>query len=457
MKVFPHNITKSRKNSRNSGSNSRKNSRNSRRNNKTKKLSNNRIRLQNITCDSIEQKLSVNQTNKVLQELGKGASGIAFKGCLDLPECTHGVSIKYISIVKKHKYSNDENDPKHPANIEYNLGKSLSKLVEENKTPHINITIHNFKCNLSNLTKIQHQTFSQPKATEWLQLTQRKLDNNVIFERINVIFNELADMDLQTYILNHSKKLTHQDHLILLFQLCYTLTCIQFEYRNFRHNDIKPNNLLVEIDRYVKHKNNNYIAYKIFGKTFYLPQTRYIMKLYDFDFGYSDQFQNYKITTPSPFFNQKGYTPQTNCLYDLHSYINFYYFKFKHILSDETKSLLKSLVPTDDNIVNKNYTNKNYMMQNNSNKGLENTLLGKFTDYTNKYKLTSFRMDGKFNYVPKKMYSCADLLCYHPTIFKQFEAPLPPNARIIHTYESNISLTPETEKRRDMFNIKVNN
>ena len=263
-------------------------------------------------------------------------------------------------------------------------------------------------------------------------------------------------MDLQTYISEYSQNLTHQDHLILLFQFCYTLACIQFTHRNFRHNDIKPNNLLVEIDKSVKKNSNNYIAYEIFGKTFYIPQTKYIMKLYDFDFGYSNQFQNYKITTKSSL-REKGYTAETNCLYDLHSYINFYYFKFKHILSDETKSLLKSLVPTDDNIVNKNFMNKNFTMRNNSNKDLENTLLGRFTDYTNNYKLTSFRMDGQFNYVPKKMHSCADLLCYHD-VFTQFELKtIPPNAKIIHTYESNISLTPKTEKRSDMFNIKVNN
>ena len=112
---------------------------------------------------------------------------------------------------------------------------------------------------------------------------------------------------------------------------------------------------------------------------------------------------------------------------------------------------MESLVPTDDAVENIKYSNNNIQVDN----PLKNTLLGKKTSYTNNFKLTSYNLNGKSNYIPKKMHSCADLLCFHD-IFKDFEN-LPSGGKIIQTYDAKIpSMDLSHQKRRpDMFNINL--
>ena len=400
-------------------------------------------KLSNVKCDSIESMLSVSQTESFLRELGGGQFGLAFKGCFDAPTCENAISIKYINIATK--YSDDYNDENNPSNIEVIVGKALRKLVYNHMTPHINFTIFSLICNHSDISK--NATFRQHKAHEWLINSRNKLNNNEIFSHLNITFNELASMDLKQFISNKKSKLKDKDHLIILFQFCYTLSCIQYYFKNFKHNDIKPNNLLVKlIDN---PDTNNYLEYKILGETFYIPQTKYIIKLHDFDYVYSDTFQNKKITHSVNLY-KKGYNSETNSLFDLHSYINFYYHTLYNHLSENFKKMLEDLVPTDgvDNI---KYSNSNIEIDN----PLKHTLLGKKTSYTNNYKLTSYNLNSKSNYIPKKMHSCADLLCSHD-IFKNFKN-LPSGGKIIHTYDSKIPYMDSREQklRPDMFNINL--
>ena len=142
-------------------------------------------------------------------------------------------------------------------------------------------------------------------------------------------------------------------HLIILFQFCYTLSSIQYYLRNFKHNDIKPNNLLVKLIDDIDSK--NYIKYEIFGKKFYIPQTKYIIKLHDFDYVYSNKFRNKKITHSVNLY-KKGYNSETNCLYDLHSYINFTYHNLKTNAKNESFTRKLETLVFSPKVVNKHDT-----------------------------------------------------------------------------------------------------
>ena len=52
--------------------------------------------------------------------------------------------------------------------------------------------------------------------------------------------------------------------------VCYTLTCIVYHNEGYRHNDLKPNNILININK--NFNTNNLIEYKIFEKKYYLPE-----------------------------------------------------------------------------------------------------------------------------------------------------------------------------------------
>ena len=75
------------------------------------------------------------------------------------------------------------------------------------------------------------------------------------------------------------------------FQLLLSITALQFHLKNFRHNDLHSNNASLGLygfaneEKYMKifKKKPLYIAYKIFGKYFYLPYLGFCVKLIDFD------------------------------------------------------------------------------------------------------------------------------------------------------------------------------
>ena len=92
------------------------------------------IQIKKINCKNIESSLKVK--NDMLKLLGAGTFGIAFLGCLD-KLCEKKVTVKFVSMKKKYKLDNNNT---HPAYIEGLVGQELSKLVDNNISPHINYT-----------------------------------------------------------------------------------------------------------------------------------------------------------------------------------------------------------------------------------------------------------------------------------------------------------------------------
>ncbi len=66
------------------------------------------------------------------------------------------------------------------------------------------------------------------------------------------------------------------------FQIIYTLACLQKKEKNFTHNDLFLRNILGIVEN--KYQYNDYVEYKIFGKSFYLPANGFYSKLNDFGF-----------------------------------------------------------------------------------------------------------------------------------------------------------------------------
>ena len=74
---------------------------------------------------------------------------------------------------------------------------------------------------------------------------------------------------------------------VIVFQLLSVLSVIQNRYPSFRHNDLKANNVLIELTR-LDYENINYtnrIIYNIGNKKYKIPDIGINIKLWDFDFG----------------------------------------------------------------------------------------------------------------------------------------------------------------------------
>ena len=212
-------------------------------------------KIKQIKCNNFENKL-LGSKNK-LDLLGEGTYGIAFLGCLD-QLCNDSIGVKFLVLKNKYTLNNS-----HPGIVEVLIGKKLSNLCYKQITPHINIVYKGFLCNINKI-----------KNTETLQKWYKvQLENNFstdCYKEVMVIFNEKADMDFKNYVesrFNQNNQLTDIEHLICLFQFCYTIACAQYHIPGFRHNDIKPNNLLITLNKNIDQ--NLYDVYKILGMTFF--------------------------------------------------------------------------------------------------------------------------------------------------------------------------------------------
>lgn len=336
-------------------------------------------------------------------KLGQGTYGIVYKSNI---EKEYG--FKIMSMKNKYKLNNS-----HPGYLETLIGKRLSILVKYNITPHINIIYDGINCNLNLLKKLNIDNKWKDKIVE---LNKSKK----IYKNVKIIINELADSDLKKYI--QTNDLSLNEHINHLFCFCYTLSCIQYFTYNYRHNDIKPNNILI---KYVNCNKNEYNKYIIFGKEFYIPCLNISIKLHDFDFSYSDKYPNQKIVTNSNLI-KTGRSKEINPLYDLHSYINLLIkdLKFNKKIID----FYKKHIP-------------------------ENTL-GKQNTYSFKYRLTGYHRNKQINYIPKTMNTPFELLLLSP-YFKEYEKKPKEPYIIKNIYNSHIKKDKSIFLRKDMCNTML--
>jgi serine/threonine protein kinase len=396
------------------------------------------LKQKKIACNNIEQALKAKK--EVLELLGMGTFGVVFLGCLnDL--CDEKIGVKFLTMKKKYNI-----DKSHPALVEILVGKELSKLVSKSITPHVNYTYKGLSCNIGQLKDLK-----TIKKSEWYNKRIFDIESNNYYsdfiknyyKDIMVIFIEIADMDFKEYVTNiyeNGGSLTFEEQLSTFFCFCYTMCCVVFYNPNYRHNDIKPNNLLITMNK--NYNPNNYIHYKIFGKSFYIPQTKYLIKLHDFDYSNCDEIPNQKITNFSGLFKEINATPFTNPVYDLHEYLNFYIRDFgKYIEGTKIDTYFKSLFSQDT--------------------------FGEENIYTRRYKLTNYKVNGqktilsdekRYNYIPKDMKTPSELILTD-TVFNRFKT-LPSNGIVTETYDSKIpSIQTDDELlyRSDMFNVLLKN
>ena len=369
--------------------------------NNSKKKLNNSIKYKSIKC---------NRLYKIIKNtmLGKGISGIVYKGKNN--ESNDNIGIKIVTLKKKYKLNN-----KHPGYIDALIGIKITEL----NIPHVNKVYKNIDCKLSDISKIDFIN------KDWLNEKKKLLKDGVIYNKIKVIINELCDSDLYKYL--KENQLSKKQHLILLFYFCYTITCIQYHIKNYRHNDIKPNNILVKLKE-TKVNANDYDLYIIFNKKYYLPCLQFTIKLHDFDFSNSDKYPNQKILNYKNTIQKRtGCTPEINPTYDLHEYINFILIFSKNYLNYDIIEFYSKLIP--ENTI-----------------GLNNT-------YTFKGKLTKFHHNEKIeesNYIPPDMNTPAEH--FFLETFEQFTKEPNQPYNIVNIYESTIQNKDSVLNRTDMFN-----
>ena len=219
-----------------------------------------------------------------LKYIKSGTTGHTFQGILIPNEKNKK---KYISYaVKVVAYPCDEDDNKEiynierPENAELQILKVLSQFVITNQTPHIVLPLITFNSYIEPFILLKENNYVNNKRYNSFVDRYKKGELHNI---VSILISEWANGgDLLEYFRTKMKNIDVKEWRVLLFQIFSVLAVIHRKYPGFRHNDMKANNILLQIiDQSVK---GQFFRYQIDGTIFYVPNIGYQIKLWDFDF-----------------------------------------------------------------------------------------------------------------------------------------------------------------------------
>jgi len=258
----------------------------------------------------------INDIGGKLQYVKSGTTGHTFKGISYIDkDKTINYGVKIVAYSKKDSYG-DVNFTTRPENAELIMLKLLSEFVISGQSPHIVLPIGSFNTNIGPFVKLA-KTFSESKKFEQFL---EKYEKNEYFDEVSVLISEWANGgDLLDYIRENYKSMKVKEWRVIFFQILSVLAVIQKKYPAFRHNDLKPNNILVQVSE-INNKTLKF-RYVINGNEYYVPNIGAQIKLWDFDFAcIPGLVENSKVD--AEWTNKINIKAEQNKYYDVHYFFN---------------------------------------------------------------------------------------------------------------------------------------
>lgn len=157
------------------------------------------------------------------------------------------------------------------------------------------------------------------KLHELVPKLYRRYKKKSLHDDVIVILSEWAHGgDLLDFFRNNYNKLSELEYTVIFFQLLFTLWIIHKYFPNFKHNDLKANNVL--INTYQKKINCSYV-YTFDNIKYNIPDVGISIYLWDFDFWcIQGIIENKKVN--SEWANDLGINNTPNQYYDIHFFFN---------------------------------------------------------------------------------------------------------------------------------------
>ena len=378
-------------------------------------------------------------SKKGLQYLGCGSNGCAFLGCID-KYCNNKIVVK-IGLIT-HVYDYISRKKTHPNMVEIELYRLFNDIMLKNISHHYTFIYGSFDCNINILDGLKGSRISEFKIDaneKSVEINSKKI--------LKLYIVEHANMDFSEYIKKHIVDMDHWKNYF--FQICYMLLVTQYYIPGFRHNDFKPDNILVDIYP----PSEKYIEYIIFNRRFYIKDIGVRLKMWDLDFGCADNIKNQKVD--DSWSDKFGCTSEHNPIYDLHTIMNYLYRWYGTNLTQEVKDyILNYLTTTDEELLSKIKTKKRVNID-------ELSLIGESGLVTNHARLTGYKIGIK-NLKPEDIDSPGDLFLQtlidqeDTTIFSDFyvskeksDISLTFDSKIMFDYSNSNN---KIYKRDDIFN-----
>jgi len=264
--------------------------------------------------------------SKAITELGgkllyikSGSTGHTFKGVYPpLEDGTNDLrksyAVKIVAYPKKENYG-DMYNIKRPENAELMMIKLLSQFVRKSETPHIVLPIATFNTSIKPFLSLAKSNLVESKKFDQFL---EKYQNGEYYQNVSVLISEWANGgDLLDYLRKNYKSFKIRHWRTIFYQFLSVLAIIQAKYPSFRHNDLKANNLLINLIDMSKKK----YKYVINGQIYIVPNIGFQIKLWDFDFACIPKLVN-NSKVEAEWTNKINITPQQNRYYDIHYFFN---------------------------------------------------------------------------------------------------------------------------------------
>jgi serine/threonine protein kinase len=204
---------------------------------------------------------------------------------------------------------------KRPENAELMMIKLLSQFVRNSETPHIVLPIATFNTSIKPFLSLAKSNLVESKKFDQFL---EKHQNGEYYQNVSVLISEWANGgDLLDYLRKHYKSFKIRHWRTIFYQFLSVLAIIQAKYPAFRHNDMKANNLLINLIDMSKKK----YKYIINGQSYIVPNIGFQIKLWDFDFACIPKLVN-NSKVDAEWTNKINITPHQNRYYDIHYFFN---------------------------------------------------------------------------------------------------------------------------------------
>lgn len=268
----------------------------------------------------VDVKKLFNSMNIKLKYLKSGTTGHTFKAISRLNKNT-------TFAVKVCAYPKDDyggmNQVSRPENAELRMLKLLSYFVIKKCTPHFVLPFFTFRTSITNFIKVPKNIIDldDEKNEMYKKFIDRYRDGE-LEDFVSVLVSEWCNGgDLLDYIRKNYATITLKHWIVIIFQVLFTLAKVHEIYPAFRHNDMKANNILVQLTDIKKDRPECRYCYKFDSVKFFIPNINLQIKIWDFDFSCIDGIiENNKVN--SDWTKKINITKKENKYYDMHYFFN---------------------------------------------------------------------------------------------------------------------------------------
>jgi hypothetical protein len=245
----------------------------------------------------------------------------------------------------KRDYYGQRHDIRRPENAELLMIKTLSYFVVNKQTPNINLPITIFDTSIKPFVNLINEG-EQFKENKMFKKFVKRYKKKELHNHVSILVSEWANRgDFLAFVRNNYSKFKETHWKAFLFQIISVLAVIQSKYPDFRHNDMKANNILVQKIA----PESVFYRQELSGVEYHVPYVGYQLKLWDFDFAcIPGTVDNAKVG--AKWTSDINVLPEQHRYYDLHYFFNTIVRFFPEMetsskIPEEVKKFIGRVVP----------------------------------------------------------------------------------------------------------------